>query len=94
MTRENLIKTLESVIKERTEEVCATIRAIAASEESFLELGSDEKTQERRLEHNRCMTEYLRRARMSRARLEDELEYCLTNPDASVGDVIRGLSMR
>lgn len=94
MTREGLAKTLESVIDERTAEVRATIRAVADAVVAAPSLGADEKSHELCLEHARRMREYLRRVRRSRARLEDALEYLLTNESASVGAVVRYLSMR
>lgn len=93
MTREGLVKTLESVIDERTAEVRATIRSVADASLAFPEFGADDKSHELCLEHARRMREYLRRVRRSRARLEDALEYCLTNESASVGAVVRYLSM-
>ena len=93
MTREGLEKTLESVIDERTAEVRATIRAVADAALAFPKFGADEKSRECCLEHERRMREYLRRVRRSRARLEDALEYLLTNESASVGAVVRYLSM-
>ena len=94
MTREELAKTLESVIEERTKEVNATIRSVADATLAEPSLGSDEKSRELCLEHERRMREYLQRVRRSRAKLEDALEYCLTCESASVGSVVRYLSMR
>ena len=96
MTREELAKTLESVIEERTAEVCSTIRAVAGAtlESRASLLGGGEDNRKTCLEHERRMREYLRRVRRSRAKLEDALEYCLTYESASVGAVVRYLSMR
>lgn len=65
----------------------ATIRSVADASLAFPEFGADDKSRE-------CCLEHERRVRRSRARLEDAMEYLLTNESASVGDVVRYLSMR